>query len=694
MREPEQSGFWRTRFRLIQPNLRKIDARALDIEGLVAQIADCGANAALINGGGILAWYPTQHPYQAVNDEMAGDFLGRFLEAAHARGLKVLVRMDVSKGLPHAVAHHPDWFRRRPDGSLDTQWDLPLTCPTGPVWQTYNFEVVGELLRRYPIDGFFYNHYRFDHCCCQRCREEFMAATGYELPVAEDWDDPAWRAFVEYRYRRVAEYTRRLDEYIRRHSPNAVLTVDTRLTNDRPQTVREAGWDPAALARATGCITVEAFNVLERPQPKWIYWAGEEVALGSHLGNTCVILTYSEVFGSRRAAQPPVQLGYDLMQIAAHGGAPAVALSGTFLQDDRKALPIIRQTLRFLAEHEAEYQAMQPLAEVGIVYSQRSLDFYGRDAPSERWQAHYRGAYEALAESHIPFTVLHDAVLTEQDLSAYRCLVLPNVACLSDRQAEILDAYVEGGGHLIATFETGRYAPDGSERPGGEIALHCLGRTVVRRQDASGAYFWIGDSDDLLHSFADTDLLALGGGLLVTRPIDERPSSTPLRFIPPVTNNTPEFAYWESVGEEPGLVLTAYGRGTAAYLPWWVDRLYHQHGVPEYRQLLTELVDRATGPRLVDTNAPAAVQLTLARRPAGGRLLHLLNATGHQSKPQAEVVTLADVWVRVRGRFGVVRSLVSGLHLAAEITEGATMFVVGRLGLYEAIVLEQEEQGV
>lgn len=65
--------------------------------------------------------------------------------------------------------------------------------------------------------------------------------------------------------------------------------------------------------------------------------------IGNHIKQTSIILSYSKSIFSRRSAQPAVQFGYDLMQIAANGGAPFVALSGTFDQNDKQALPMTKK---------------------------------------------------------------------------------------------------------------------------------------------------------------------------------------------------------------------------------------------------------------------------------------------------------------------------------------------------------------
>ncbi len=50
------AGFWRRPLRMIQLNLRKIDALRLEPKPLVAQVLEYGGNAILINAGGIVAW--------------------------------------------------------------------------------------------------------------------------------------------------------------------------------------------------------------------------------------------------------------------------------------------------------------------------------------------------------------------------------------------------------------------------------------------------------------------------------------------------------------------------------------------------------------------------------------------------------------------------------------------------------------
>lgn len=679
-------SFWQSPFRLIQPNLRKIDAKGLNVRALVDQIVDYGANAVLVNGGGIVAWYPTDHPYQVENEFMEGDFLGEILQAAHDKDLRVLVRMDVSKSFPHVLEEHPDWFRRDLEGNVKKHWEMVTTCPTGPYWQEYNFEVIGELLSKYPIDGIFFNAFNYLSCHCSRCQQLFKETTGFELPAKEDWESPAWRAYVQYRYDQHADYNRRLAEFIAEKSPGTVLTIDTNITTDTYRGIRDSGWYTPQFAESNACITSEAFNFLDRPYPKWIHWAGEEVKMGNHIKHTSIILSYSKSIFSRRAAQPAAQIGYDMMQIAANGGSPSIAFSGAFDQNDKQGMPMIKKVMNYLKDNEQEYADMEPLADVAIIYSQRTADYYGKDYAAG-WQHHYRGMYEMLVESHIPFTVMHEGSMTLEKLKVFKCVVLPNIAALSDEEAEMIDQYVAEGGHIISTFETGLY--DGEGRPRQLNALKSINRKVVEKKHNAFTYLAVSDQQ-LISSYPDTDIVMFEGDFVLTElaSSDNVVKSEDLHGIPAVLNTTPEFSYWDEVSDTAGLVVQEYGQGTVAYLPWRIDQMYHLQGVPEYKSIISALVKQAVGSLSAEAEAPAAVELLVANRKQGGRLVHLLNAIGTQGKLISEIVNISNISVKVKGSYTSARSLVDGTSYEMVQDGQYTRIHIPSLSLYDAIVVQ------
>ena len=51
------------------------------------------------------------------------------------------------------------------------------------------------------------------------------------------------------------------------------------------------------------------------------------------------------------------------------------------------------------------------LARVGLVYSQRTAQYYGSERAQQKVEDHTLGYYQALVEARIPFEMVHDQLL-------------------------------------------------------------------------------------------------------------------------------------------------------------------------------------------------------------------------------------------------------------------------------------------
>src|SRR5262249_49083218 len=76
-------------------------------------------------------------------------------------------------------------------------------------------------------------------------------------------------------------------------------------------------------------------------------------------------------------------------------------------------------------------------------------------------------AFNGLLGGHIPFDLVPE--ITPQRLSRYKTIVLPNVECLSDDEVKVLLEYVQSGGGLVLTDQTGVF--DGWRRRRPQQAL-------------------------------------------------------------------------------------------------------------------------------------------------------------------------------------------------------------------------------
>ena len=153
-------AWWQRPYRMVQTNLRQPDA-LYDQKTLAKETRAFGADVLLYNIGGIYAFYPTKLPLHAVNPYMKGDALGDAIEAAHAEGLSLVGRFDMSKATRIAYEAHPDWFVHNIKGEPLEYNGTYQACVNGGWYQDYALEIISESLGKYDVDGVFFNMFGY-----------------------------------------------------------------------------------------------------------------------------------------------------------------------------------------------------------------------------------------------------------------------------------------------------------------------------------------------------------------------------------------------------------------------------------------------------------------------------------------------------------------------------------------------------
>lgn len=673
---------------MYQTNLREIDA-GLDVDVVLDRIEWLGANTWLLNTAGIVADFPSRLPFQYpspwLNERPSGDLIADALSGAHARGVRVVSRCDFSKIQATIAAEHPDWCFRHRDGSPQIYNGLYSVCPSGEYYQERIFDIVGEVLDRYEVDGFFFNMFGFnvrdysgvDHgvCQCDSCQDRFGARFNDRLPERADLSDD--------RYLRWLEFTR--------------ITLDDISARVR-SFVKERRSDAALFLRVGSDVAMrEVNNAVDRPQPLWTSWAGEvarEVRAAAQLRPILVHCVLFLDIPYRFAPEQPGLVAFELLQALANGANLSAYLMGIGAELGMSNLAIVREVFHFHRDHEELYKGLRSAATIAVVRSQASEEWYGRDLGTARVRDEYRGLYELLTELHLPFDIIVDEDLEELDatgaLARYEVLVLPNVAAVSDAQAAVLDSFVERGGGVVATYETGWYQREGSRRR--RVALRSLGveRMAYRRDtiaEARSSYFRVGGADEI-EGLEASHLVAVDEAVLQ---VEASASAKPkLELIPPSRYGPPERCYWDTTTTHPGLLLNNYGQGMSAYLPWGLGSLYHRLNLPEYRKIIKSSLDavRANGPQ-IETNAPPQVEVVVGESEGGQQVIHLINYSGQRGRAFFDPIEVRDIRLGLRATTGmkVARAEVLGEDLAVEFSEGRTWVTLPRLSLFEVIVL-------
>jgi hypothetical protein len=336
---------------------------------------------------------------------------------------------------------------------------------------------------------------------------------------------------------------------------------------------------------------------------------------------------------------------------------------------------------------------------VAIVASSRSVTLY--DAPTTQDKTdHIEGMYALLNEARVPFDFVHEEDLGEERLAQYSVLVLPNFALMSDKQAAALELYVERGGSLIATFETGLY--DETGKPRSDFALAKVfgiskagGRQRAedeRKDPITSVHLQaIKQRNALTEGFEDTEWIA---GPVWSIPLAPVADAT-MTFIEPYPTYPPEAVYpRQAVTNKPSVVTRESGKSRLVYFAGDTDASYWRLDNTDLERQLMNAVHWAVGENNHVQVSGEGLMEVIAWETETGFAIHLLNYNGPNAfrGRMRRPVSLGQQKVRVQLPREVKIKDVSLLRAEKKVVfqqTGKTVELsVPSVGMYEVIALE------
>jgi hypothetical protein len=192
---------------------------------------------------------------------------------------------------------------------------------------------------------------------------------------------------------------------------------------------------------------------------------------------------------------------------------------------------------------------------------------------------------------------------------------------------------------------------------------------------------------EVLRGFDETAILPFGGALAALR-LD--PGATvPLTYIPPFPIYPPETSWMRQPATDiPGLVL----KGRVAFLAADIDRRYSRERLPDYADLLANIVRWAAhGSIPFQMDGKGLFDCNLYTQP-GRVIVHVVNLTATGRMPIDELIPVGPVKVRVRLPAGVrgdrVKMLVAGASTGALVENGWAKVEVASVLDHEVLVIE------
>ncbi|QIN83286.1 Tat pathway signal protein [Rubrobacter tropicus] len=721
--------WYRSTYRWGQTNLTEVDPVRYDEGWWRAYWRRTRIQGVIVNAGGIVAYYPSRYPLHHRAEHLGDrDLYGEICAAAREEGLVVVARMDSNRADERFYVEHPDWFTVDAEGRPYRAGDLYVSCVNSPYYEEYLPGILEEVIERNHPEGFADNSWsglpRENICHCENCARGFRDATGYALPEKKDWGSDAYRRWILWNYARRVE----------------VWELNNRVTK------AAGGPDCLWIGMNAGEIEVQSERfrdhkaICERTEIFFLDYQGRRDPRGFQ-GNADAGKLIHGLFGWDRLipestalygqGQPTFRVGSKpepearlwALEGFAGGIQPWWHHIGAY-HEDRRQYKTAEPLFRWHEENEEHLIDRKPLANVGVVWTQRNTDFYGQDEVEDRVTLPYRGVVNALIRARIPYVPVH-ADHVGRDAGRLDVLVLPNVGSLSDEQCADIRRFVEGGGGLVATGESSLYDEWGDRR--GDFALSDLfgAHATGAHHGSAGAadpswetwskHSYLRISPELragvdgpatgdepvvrdkrrpaFSGFEETDLLPFAGRIEVVGA--DPAAATSLAFVPPFPIFPPELSWMRHpTSGVPGLVLNESAGGRVAYAPADLDRCFGRDGHPDHARLLANLVRWAAGDAIpLSVEGPGLIDCHPYGQP-GRLVLHLVNLTNAGAWPALldELVPVGPLKARVRLPEGVdagrVRLLVSGHETEGHVKDGWATIDIPSVTDHEVVVVE------
>jgi hypothetical protein len=692
-------GWYSRPMRWAQLNFVEDDPGNYDLEFWLDYFQRVHAEAALLDAGGCVAFYPTQIPLHYRSKWLGnGDAFGDIYAGCRALRMNVVARTDAHACHQDMVDAHPDWIAVDANGNRrrhPSDPDFWITCALGP----YNFEfmtqVHEEIMRRYRPDGIFTNRWSGSGMCyCEHCRENFHAFAGLELPRTLDPKDPARRAYMAWHPQRLFELWRLWNAKIQAVSSDACFIPNVgggALSELDMKTIGELA--PTLIADRQGRRGATA------------PWAAGKSAkeYRSTMGGKAVPALTSVGLEDKYRWKDSVQNGDEIRLWMADGMAQGCRPAFTKFNAkpfDRRWFPVIAEIFDWHYRNAEYFRNERSLARVGMVYSQQTAAYYGGPDASAKVEDHTLGFYEALVEARIPFEMVHDLLLDREHLEPFRTLIFPNIAALSTVQCNEIRAFAARGGSVIATYETSLYDEWGNERADfGLATLFGASYAGSREGPMLNSYLTLekdaaGEFHPLLTGFEDAGRIINGVERVRATPSGAAQFS-PLTVVPSYPDLPMEEVFPRPAKEhDAGVFLRENGESRVVYFPWDIDRTFWEVMDVDHGKLLRNAVVWATRePAPVTVEGKGIVDVSVWEQKTS-MTVHLVNLTNPMMMkgPVRETIPLGTQKLRVQipagRRVKSVHLLSAGSEVAHREEGGAIALEVPEIGVHEIVALD------
>lgn len=608
----------------------------------------------------------------AKHPQMKKDFLMEQVDACHEIGIKAPVYLSVGWDA-YAADHHSEWLERKSDGRMYGFEDYGQLKPG---WKTLCFntpyldylkEQIKDTIQHFgkKLDGLFFDIVWQDDCCCNDCIKK-MTAKGYDPEKETD--------------RQL--FAKETEQYLK-----AEIYHTIRLGSTCPIFFNEGNILPGIRPNLEHYSHLEIESL---PSGEWGYQHFPTVVrYAKNLGKEYLGMTgkFHKVWADFGSYKNQAALEYETFLALAHGGKCSIGdqmyPDGT-LQKTTYAL--IGHVYRQVKKMESYNLDSQALTEIAILHP-------GLVANSkEKVDLSLAGAVNMLNETHYQFDIVDQLM----DWSRYKLLILPDKLVLTQRLAELIEAYIEQGGKILATYHSGLVNE--------EHFIKSFGLTFAGEHQTAPMYGYFDSA--LFSELPQEELVMHGKGTIVQAVKSDVIGEEAAPLVE--RNYQHYYSHFQApVGEKTGNPLVTANAQTM-YYSFPLFEMYKSQGVKAYKELiLAGVAHLLDGAKLVTSDLPTTADVVLNHQAANKRIiLNLLHYI-----PERRALTLDTIEEKIplynqrieldlkeiRASIKLEKLIIKNVNqvknetpLTFETTEDKLRFTVPKIDGYEIITINYD----
>lgn len=636
-------------WRMIQTNLREIDMEHINAREYAKQLKDFGATVVTLNSAGILASYETEHPYHAVSQFLHGDSLAQLIDACHEEGIRVIARTDFSKVHLDLYEKHPEWAYRTSKGEIMNYNGDVQVCPNGDYQQTIMFEILEEVLTRFPFDGVFcnmsgflvvdYSGKYYGPCHCDNCTRKFREQFGLEVPLTDDFKSPDYLKYMAFKKGVTDKHKAKMRTLVKS------IREDLCMNN-------------------LDYIRSESNTEIGRQQ--WLYSASSNSRLSTGRKRLCPSDNASVDFMGfryRDTSVSPALMELRQWQNLANSNCVSMYIMGTLGNHaDRSGFAPTKKVFEFHKTHQELYTGLQSEAKVLLL----------RRGMWQRTDPETAGWIRALTESHIPFDEMNlDELQGNDQLQGITTVILGDLKGLKPAQTDIFTDFAKQGGTIIATGET-RLPDQGIE----EI-------TEVRHNAMSAVFALNENEKGIFKHCADAPYIAPGQDIMVVKPAET--AATYLHLIDEHPFGPPERCYYteQNITAAPGIIVNSCGLGQMITIPFRIGTMYMNEGYQNSLNLMQDVLFELSQVSSLAPDSSPMFEVTLCAKD-DMQVIQLINTSGCFANSYFPPLPICGIRLELDFEPGEFHTLNGGT-----VDVQGNCLVLDQLNEYEAIVLKK-----